>query len=227
VRDLFPKGPSAHTIDQIEIMARTEVEPEGLRVGLSYALAQWGRRDLIKQKLRRLERVAASEDAETATIAQRDIAMIHYAIRDYMPAAVAYREFLRRGEATGFALMPEHYYNTACCYCLIGDQRTALQFIEQSLALNKSAAIDSSMRLKRELFEKDPEIGLARRDPEFRKLLDREFGPAKPKPKPKPKLKPKHKSKQQSAPATGGKDQNGGKPGSGGRFRGTRHQAVR
>lgn len=182
VRDLYPKGPDKDTIEQVQTMAQNEVEPEHLRVRLAYALAQWGHRELIKERLRQLEKVATGDDADAAVLAMRDLAAIHYGIRDYTVAALAHRDFLRRAEAREFALVPEYYYNTACCYCLIGDRRTAIQFIEKALKLNNSANIDSSVRLKRSLFENDPESKLARQDPRYRKLLDAAFGPKKSKP---------------------------------------------
>ena len=179
LRDLFPKGPDPETLAQIEIMANnSEVEPEYLRVGLAYALAQWGRRDLIKVKIRALEKQASSGEPELVLLARRDLAKIYYGIRDYAVGAVAYRDFLQAAEAAE-TVYPVNYYNAACCMCLSGDRRSAMLFLEKCLAINNSARIDSSMRVKRELFEQDPEIKLLIKDPRFAAMLEQAFGERK------------------------------------------------
>lgn len=176
LRDLYPKGPDPETLEQVEIMAKNvEVEPEYLRLGLAYALAQWGRRDLIKVKIRALEKQAASEEAEVALLAKRDLAKIHYEIRDYAFGAVAYREFLSAAESARI-VFPVNYYNAACCMCLSGDRRSALKFLEKCLAINNSADVDPSMRVKRALFDSDPEINLVRKDPRFVLMVEKAFG---------------------------------------------------
>lgn len=176
LRDLYPKGPDPETLEQVEIMANNvDVEPEPLRVGLAYALAQWGRRDLIKVKIRALEKQAESKEEEVALLAKRDLAKIHYGIRDYAFGAVAYRQFLRAAESAKM-VYPVNYYNAACCMCLSGDRRSALQFLEKCLAINNSANVDSSMRVKRALFDSDPEINLVRKDPRFVLMVEKAFG---------------------------------------------------
>ena len=105
------------------------------------------------------------------------MAQLHYDIRDYSVAAVMHREFIRKAEVADEGdLVPVHYYNAACCMCLSGDRRSALEFLKRCLAFNESSKIDSSMRLKRKLFERDPEIALVRKTKGFEAMLDRAFG---------------------------------------------------
>lgn len=178
IRDLYPKGPDGETLDQFQRMAENEIEPEYLRVGMSYALAQWGRRKLIKDKIAKLQKNADGKNEESALLALRDLAAIYYGIRDYSVAAVRHKEFLRRAEAAEYYIVPVDYYNAACCSCLSGDRRSALDYLDRCFTLNVSPQIDSSMRLKRKLFDRDPEIALVRATPQFAKLMERAFGKA-------------------------------------------------
>ena len=133
---------------------------------------------MIKVKIRALETQARSKDDELALLAKRDLAAIHYAIRDYAFGAVAYRDFLPAAEAAE-TVYPADYYSAVCCMCLSGDKRSALLYMAKCLALNKSSKIDPSVRLKRELFDIDPEIKLIRRDPVYLKLIEEAFGKRK------------------------------------------------
>lgn len=178
LRDLYPKGPDEAIRDRVEGMAKDGAEPAYLRQQLAYALAQWGDRKLIKTKIKELDAKARDKDEETAILALRDLAQLHYDIRDYSLAAVTNQEFIRRSEATDYYLVPVYYYNTACCLCLSGNRRSALDYLKRSLELNKSTKIDPSMRLKRKLFENDPEIALLRSGKGFAAMLDQAFGPA-------------------------------------------------
>jgi tetratricopeptide (TPR) repeat protein len=187
LRDLYPKGPDRETLEQVEIMAKNaEIEPEYLRVGLAYALAQWGRRDLIKVKIRALEKQAASENEELELLAKRDLAKIYYGIRDYAFGAVAYREFLELAERAEM-VYPVNYYNAACCMCLSGDRRSALLYLEKCLAINDDSIVDSSMCVERDLFDTDPEIDLVRKDPRFIAMIEKAFGARKKEPSGKDK----------------------------------------
>lgn len=179
VRDLYPKGPGRDALDRIGEMAADPLESAGLRENLTFAMAQWGRRKLIKTRIKDLQKSSRGDDEESAILALRALADIQYGIRDYAVAAVTSREFIARAEKADSYLVPVHYYNAACCMCLSGDRRTALQFLERCLELNKSDKIDPSMRLKRKLFDNDPEIGLARRDPKFAPMVERAFGKKK------------------------------------------------
>ncbi len=176
LRDLYPKGPDRVTLDRVLTMAQNELEPEALRVGLAQALAQWGNRKLIKVKIRALEKRSRSEDEETSILGLRELAQTYYDIRDYSVAAVTNREFISKAEAANYYLVPVHYYNAACCMCLSGDRRSALEYLRRCLVINDSPKIDSSMRLKRKLFERDPEIALVRKTKGFEAMLDRAFG---------------------------------------------------
>lgn len=177
LRDLFPKGPDKESLEGIEAIANNkDEEPGALRLALAYALAQWGNRKLIKSEINALEQKVNGDEEDVAVLALRDLAQIYYGIRDYGIAAVMYKEFLLRAEKADSYLVPVYYYNAACCMSLSGDRRSALDYLKRSLRLNKSDRIDSSMRLERSLFEKDPEIALVRRSKGFVELLDQEFG---------------------------------------------------
>lgn len=177
VRDLYPKGPDTDVIERIETMARdVEIEPEHLRIRLAYALAQWGKRDLVKDKIKSLEETLEGDNEEASILALRDLAAMHYSMREYSIAAVRHKEYLSRAETADYYRTPTDYYNAACCMCLSGDLRSALDYLKRCLALNQSDKIDPSIRLKRDLFEKDPEIATVRATEGFKKLLDEAFG---------------------------------------------------
>lgn len=176
LRDLYPKGPGPVALDRIETIALdVQIEPRHLREQLGLALAQWGNRKLVKDRLRELEREARSKDSEEALIALRKLAYTNYGIRDYAVAAVNFQDLVDKAEREDYRRVPTDYYNGACCMALSGNLRGGMKLLERCLAYNFSDAFDSSLRLKRELFEKDPEIRALRRDPGFTKLLDKAF----------------------------------------------------
>jgi tetratricopeptide (TPR) repeat protein len=176
LRDLYPKGPDDVTLDRVEMMATDEKEPAHLRVGLAYAMAQWGHRKLIKSKIHALQKKSRGDNEEIAIFALRDLSEIYYKIRDYSVAAVSYREFIERSEKADEYLVPVHYYNAACCMCLSGDRRSAMEYLRRCLKLNNSSKVDSSVRMVRSQFENDPEIALVRSAKGFKELMDTAFG---------------------------------------------------
>lgn len=177
VRDLYPKGPSADTMERIETMARdVEIEPENLRIRLAYALGQWGKRDLIKDTISGLEETLEGDSEEASLLALRELAGVHYLMREYSIAAVRHKGYLELAEKVDYYRTPADYYNAACCMNLSGDVRSAMDYLKRCLALNQSDKIDPSIRLKRDLFEKDPEIATIRGTEGFKKLLDEAFG---------------------------------------------------
>ncbi|MCB9872056.1 MAG: hypothetical protein H6836_09405 [Planctomycetes bacterium] len=178
LRDLYPKGPDTETMDKVQAMAEDELEPYHMRVRLGYALAQWGRRRMVKDQILEFQRTLGGKDPERAAVAARDLAALYYAIRDYAPAAVTHREYLRRAVEVEHPLFPVDYYNAACCAALSGDRRGGLEMLRRCIECNVSDDIDSSQRLKLKLFARDPEIAMLRAAPEFVELMRRAFGKA-------------------------------------------------
>lgn len=175
IRDLYPKGPDKIRREAILDMAQDDEEPQSLKVLLAQALAQWGDRKLIKKKLQALQVKARDKDEETAILGLAELAQTYYDIRDYQTAAISHREHITKAEKADYYLAPVNYYNAACCMCLSGDKRSAWDYLLKCLELNDSPRIDSSMRLKRKLFDGDPEIRLLRKDKRFKPLLDKAF----------------------------------------------------
>lgn len=176
IRDLYPKSPGKVIQERIRQIATNEdIEPLGLRTSLKYALAQWGDRSLAKDHIRKLTLEAQSKDAETSMLALKALAHAHYQIRDYLTAATIHSEFLAKAEAEDYYRAPADYYNAACCMSLSGNVVSALDLLERCLKLNNSERVDESVKLRRELFDKDPEIRAVRKTRRFRDLVSTAF----------------------------------------------------
>jgi hypothetical protein len=76
-------------------------------------------------------------------------------------------------------LKPIAWYSSACVHNLAGKRDVAYAHLTKCLELLADPDLDASHRLKRELFEQDPEIAALREHEGFAELLDR----AVPKPK--------------------------------------------
>jgi tetratricopeptide (TPR) repeat protein len=176
IRDLYPKSPGDAVQEQIKQIARNEdIEPLNLRAALKYALAQWGDRSLVKERINELTREAQSQDSETSMLALKALADVHYQIRDYLTAARMHTEFLAKAEAEDYYRVPADYYNAACCMSLSGNVHSALDLLDRCLKLNNSDRVDESVRLHRDLFDHDPEIRAVRKTKRFRELVSAAF----------------------------------------------------
>ena len=176
IRDLYPTSPGEAVQEQIKKIASNEdIEPQGLRITLQYALAQWGDRSLVKDHINELNARAQSKDAEISMLAHKELAAVYYMMRDYLTAARMHRVFLTKAEAEAHYLVPVDYYNAACCMSLSGDLGSALNLIQRCLKLNTSDRVDDSVKLSRKLFDNDPEVRAVRKTERFRKLVAAAF----------------------------------------------------
>lgn len=176
LRDLYPTSPSEALLRQLRDIAEDEeLESWNLRLGLFCALAQWGDRELIDRYLAELQQRASRVDAEDRLEIDRTLARTYHLLRDYEAAAREYGRLLRNAEAGEIVVRPEDYYNAACSSSLTGDLESALRELERCVALLCSGTVDSSLMLKRDLFERDPELANIRKTKRFRDLVSKAF----------------------------------------------------
>lgn len=184
LRDLYPKSVDDGLLRALrQIADDREFESEALREALTYALAQWGDRELLERRLQSVREQLGSGDAEDRGAALQREANLHYMARDYGKAARIQRHFLRSAEKEGLRLTPEDYYNAACSLCLSGDAEAAFAELERCVDLMRSGHVDASLQLKRTLFETDRDIAALRDSDRFRALVERAFGKLEPSPK--------------------------------------------
>jgi tetratricopeptide (TPR) repeat protein len=176
IRDLYPKSPNNAIQAQVKEIAQNEaIEPLSLRIALRYTLAQWGDRSLVKDHIHELTERAHSKDAETSILALKELADVHYQMRDYLTASRTHKEFLTKVEAEDYYVVPADYYNAACCMSLSGNLVSALDLLERCLKLNTSDRVDESVKLSRNLFDNDPELRAVRKSERFQKLVAAAF----------------------------------------------------
>ena len=184
LRDLHPDAIDEGLLQALRQIAEDrEFETEALREALTYALAQWGDRELIERRLQRVREQLGSGDAEDRCAALQREANIHYMVRDYARAATLHRHYLRSAEKEGLRLTPEDYYNAACCLSLSADIDGAFAELERCVALMRSGHVDASLMLERKLFETDRDVAALRDSDRFRALVERAFGKQQPSPK--------------------------------------------
>ena len=154
LRDLYPDSPGEIALGEMQTIAEDrDFESEAVRVALGYALAQWGRRELVNLQIERLEQDRREGDQEDQLFVLKTLADVHYQIRDYKTSARLHKEFLSRANESGFPIGPVDYYNAACNYCLTGDLESAYKALEACAELQESVSVDSSLKLERDLFD--------------------------------------------------------------------------
>ncbi len=180
LRDLYLSSPGEDVLADMQRIAEDEnFETNALRVALRYALAQWGSRGLVAREIEDLERDSGEGDTEDQLFAVRKLADVHYQIRDYKESARVHKEFLTRAKASGFPLTPVDYYNAACNFSLTGDLESAYAALDACAELQMSDRVDSSLKLERSLFDKDPDIRAVRGTQRFEKIVEKAFGKKK------------------------------------------------
>jgi len=172
LRDIYPTGPDQASIRAMRSIAEDEDhETEALRGALTYALAQWGERDLVEEQISRLREAAGEETDEDQLIFVEKLGRLHYELREYSIAAETWARFLRKMEAIEVIPTPLNYYNAACSLCLSGQPELAFAELEHCAELMRSPDLDSSARVERKLFEEDPELRTIRSTRRFQKLV--------------------------------------------------------
>jgi len=176
LRDLQTRIPEAVRVDAIVRIADNErIEPEDLRVALAAMLWQWGVKDQAQRHLARL--VAATAEGEPEERMQSTLALadFHNQLRDHKSAAAAYRAAQALAKGAKVEWKPLTWYSAACVHALAGQRERALDAIDACAARLASPELDSSLRLSRKMFDRDPELDSLRADPRFQAAVQRAF----------------------------------------------------
>jgi len=176
IRDLSPKLPSADRVEAILALVDDEREPVALRRGLAALLWRWGKKSSAQRFVRELRMATAEGDGEDRVHATLQLADYFNTLQDYRSAASAHRAAQALARGAGVELLPVAYYSAACVHALLGDKERGIEALQRCAEMHASPNLDSSRRLKRELFEEDPEIALLRTDDRFAGLLKLAFG---------------------------------------------------
>jgi hypothetical protein len=181
LRDLQPRMPDAERVEAVVRIADNErIEPEDLRRALAAMLWQWGVKEQGQREVARL--VAATVDGEAEERMQATLALadFHNQLREYKPAAAAYRAAQAIAKSAKSPWKPLTWYSAACVHALVGDRDRALAAIEACAALLASPDLDSSLRLSKKMFDRDPELDSLRADARFSAAVLRAFPPVEP-----------------------------------------------
>ncbi len=177
LRDLYPKGPGEEAMALVKKIALDEeFEQEGLRQALSYALWGWGDKELATKQIEKLKKEMETGKEDDQIDAQQKLADVYYQLRDYPSSAQLLKEFFARAEKSQRVLVPNDYYNGACNMSLAGDIDGALAALEKLFQLQNSDKVDSSQRLRRSMFDQDPDLTNVRKHPKFAELVKAGFG---------------------------------------------------
>jgi len=176
LRDLQPRIPDAACVDAIVRIADNErIEPEDLRAALAAMLWQWGVKEQGQRHLARLVAATAEGEPEERMQATLALADFHNQLREHKPAAAAYRAAQALAKGAKAEWKPLTWYSAACVHALAGDRDRALAAIEACAARLASPELDSSLRLSRRMFDRDPELDSLRAEPRFQAAVQRAF----------------------------------------------------
>jgi hypothetical protein len=179
LRDLQPHSPGEPRLGRVLAIAENEeIEPEDLRFALAAMLHQWGHPDLARRRLEELKRASAESEVDDRVRALRELAEFQYVLRDYRAAAATHRSMLALATASSVMMYPIDHYAAACACALSGDVDRGIEALRRCAELQASEETDSSHKLKRELWQTDPEIAALRRDPRYAAIFARAFGAA-------------------------------------------------
>jgi hypothetical protein len=176
LRDLQPQAPDAARLDGvIALVENVEIEPEPLRLALACMLWQWGRREFAQASIDRLQRENTEGDIEDRVRTMLELADLQYRLREYKASAATHRSLESMAESAHYPLKPTDYYSAACVLALSGNVERGIAALEKCAAIQTAPGTDSSHKLERKLFEKDPEIAPLRADPRFAVLFAKLF----------------------------------------------------
>jgi hypothetical protein len=176
LRDLFTAPPSAETLDAMAAIVDDADEDSAVRRALSHALYQWGRTRHVQPELERWRQQSTEGKLEDRVAALRELAEVHYQLRDYRNAAKVHLSLQALATASRVELRPADFYASACCLALSGDLERAFKALEQCAALQASAEVDPSLKMTRQQFERDPELARLRGSERFERILQAAFG---------------------------------------------------
>jgi hypothetical protein len=178
LRDLQPKLPDAARVEAVERLAGdAAIEPENLRRAVAAMLWQWGHKDQARRIVERLLAATTEGDAEERVQTTLELADFWCQLREYKQSAAAHRSAQVLAKESGVGLKPIAWYAAACVHALLGDVERGLAALEQCTALLASPDLDSSLRLSRAMFDRDPELAALRGQPRWEQALQRAFPP--------------------------------------------------
>jgi hypothetical protein len=176
LRDLQPTLPEAARVDSLIALAENEAEPENLRVAIGCMLWQWGKKQFVQPQLDKLMKASAEGDAEDRVHAFLELAELQYQLRDYKAAAATHKSLQSLAAQAHYALKPNDWYSAACVNALCGNVDRGIEALQKCADLQASPDVDSSHKMQRATFEKDPEIAVLRRDPRYAAIFAKAFG---------------------------------------------------
>lgn len=178
LRDLQPLLPPAARIERLIALAEDQDEPDELRLQVGCMLWQWGKKQFVQPQIDKLQKDAAEGDAEDRVRTLLELADLQYQLRDYKAGAATHRTLQALAATARVPLKPNDWYSAACMNALCGNVERGLEALQACAELQASPNVDSSHKLKRELWEKDPEIAVLRRDGRYAAIFAKAF-PAK------------------------------------------------
>lgn len=176
LRDLYPKGPEEAVVRAFaEICEDTDFESQALREAVSYALAQWGRREFVQDQLDEYTENAGEGQTADELHFVRALAGIHYNLREYERSADLWTRFLQGTLALGGEPSAHEEYNAACNLALAGRREAALAAMERCAARIAEGKMQSTAPLTRSMFETDPDLRSIRPDPRYSAATEQAF----------------------------------------------------
>ncbi|MFT4840817.1 MAG: hypothetical protein ACJA0V_004266 [Planctomycetota bacterium] len=176
LRDIQQRLPAIACVDGIVELIKNEREPEGLRHALAAMMAQWDRPEHANAVIKRLREATMEGDGEDRVGATLVLADYYNLLRDYKNAVSAHRTAQALAKGANVELRPIAWYAAACVHALAGNVDRGIEALERCARMHASPDLDRSLRLKRILFEKDPEIELLRSDKRFAALVKLAYG---------------------------------------------------
>ena len=179
LRDLQPTLPSEAHVESLIALAENDAETDDLRVAIGCMLWQWGKKQFVQPQLDKLQKASAEGDAEERVRALLELAELQYQLRDYKAAVTTHKSLQSLAAEARFPLKPTDWYSAACVNALCGNVDRGIEALQRCADLQASPDVDSSHKLQRGTFEKDPEIAVLRADPRFAAIFAKAFGGAK------------------------------------------------
>jgi hypothetical protein len=177
LRDVYPKGPERAAILRLrEVAEDSDFEAQPLREALTYALAQWGERDLVAGRLAELnENAGEGRDTDELHFV-RELAEVHYELRDYPAAAKHWQRYLHGMRTLELEPNALEFYNAACALALAAEIEAALDALTSCAALVAAGKIDTATPITRSMFETDPDLRAIRGQERFAAATKKAFG---------------------------------------------------
>ena len=180
LRDLFARAPDEARMAQVTAVVDSSIEPEGLRRALACMLWQWGDQRAARARIDALRQASTEGEAEDRVRTLLDLASLQNELREYRAASGTHRSLQVLAAKSGVVLRPTDLYASACSHALAGDVENGILALQQCAARLSSPDLDTSHKLERTLWEKDPEIADLRRDERYAAIFAQAFGSKEP-----------------------------------------------